>query len=297
MLDLNRIKERQAQTRQSSGKRWQPKDGVNRIRVFTFEHKVTSEDVEAGHFRKDKKGKVVTEVDRPLTIHFNLGADGRPVLSTPEIMKKWKALSRSKSASDQKVAKNIQPQTKFALNVVDTDEKDAEMRHWMCPKTVYNDILATIADSDYGESVLGAKGRDFVVTFNPKAEGSDKYSTKVRDADKCRKLPSDLQEAALDFYSEEGLAELGFVEAADSGDSEDEAEESEEDADEKDEADEKEESEDEDDDSKDDEEESDEDDEKEKDSDDEEISDEDLEDDDEDEKPKKGKDKKKGKKK
>jgi len=208
-LDLGRIKARQNETTKgSSGNRYKPVDGKpNRVRVFAFTHKVTQADVKAGYYGKDKLGKVVTEIDRPVTIHFNVGANNRPVLSTPALMKRW----NDAKSSDPNLAKSIQPSTKYALNIIDTEDKERTMRNWMCPKSVYNEILGCVLDPDYGEAILGAKGRDFVVIYDNKLEGSDKYSVKVRDKDKCASLNSSLNEKVVDFYSSEGFASLGIL--------------------------------------------------------------------------------------
>lgn len=208
-LDVDRIKRRQEETRKKEiGDRWQPKEGVNRIRVFKFSHKVTEADVKAGLYADAKKGKTVEEVDRPMTIHFNVHPDNRPVMSNPDLIARYK---KAKASGDDKMAKQIGPQTKYALNVVDTDEKPAKLRTWMCPKTVYNEVLGTILDADYGEGILGSKGRDFIVKYDPKAEGTLKYSTKMRDKDKCVALPEELDKAAIDFYSPKGVDALGIV--------------------------------------------------------------------------------------
>lgn len=210
-LDIGRIKQRQAETQAQKGDRWVPKDGVNRIRVFKFTHKVSKEDVKAGHYAKEKLGKMVEELDRPLTVHFNVSKDNRPVASNETLLKEWRRLSSSPDAKDQAQAKAIQPQTKYAINVVDVMERPVVMRHWLAPRTVYNDVLAKVLDEDFGEDILGSSGREFTITFDKTKKGSDMYSTSVRDKEKCAKLPGSLDEKALDFYSVEGLAALGIL--------------------------------------------------------------------------------------
>ena len=229
-LDLGTIKRRHEETTKGGGdgKRWSPSKGKNIIRVFKFSHKVTTDDVKARLYAKKKKGKSVEEIDRPFTLHFNVSSNGVPVLSTPEIMKKYKRLVDSKHQQDQKAARAIQPQTKYAVNLVDINSSEKAMQYWLMPRTVYNAILGTVLDEDYGEKVLGIKGRDFVIIYDPDQKGSDMYQTRVRDKDKSKKLSASSEKEVLDFYGD-GESVLGFAEADGGGaDDEDEKEKDEE---------------------------------------------------------------------
>jgi len=66
-----------------------------------------------------------------------------------------------------------------------------------------------VLDPEYGEGILGCEGRDFVVSFDKAKQGSEMYSVKLRDADKCEELPDSLLEEVKDYYSPEVLATLG----------------------------------------------------------------------------------------
>jgi hypothetical protein len=212
-MDLGKIKQRQAQTK-STGDRFEVKEGANHIRLYAFSHKVTEADIKAGFFQKDKLGKVEKECDRAVTIHFGIGEQKRPMLSNKALMAKYETVLASQG---EEVARKIGPQTKYAINVVDTDEKPRKMRHWMAPKSVYNKILVKLANEDYakdgefGELLLGSAGRDFTITYLPQAKGTLKYEVDVRDADKSPKMSADLQAQAKDFYSKDGFAVLGII--------------------------------------------------------------------------------------
>jgi hypothetical protein len=213
-LDVERIKKRQGETQAGSGERLKFVKGVNRIRVFKFTHKVTKEDVAAGHWDRDKLGKTVEEVDRPVTVHHGVHAQNRPVLSNQTIMARWQKLQASSSEQDQKQAESIKPQLKYAVNVVNTSEKPSKMRYPMFPKKLYNAVLGFLMNKDYGEEILGHKGRDVVIDYNPDLNGSEKYvSISIRDKDKCQVLPSKLDREVADFYSPSGFAKLGLAQA------------------------------------------------------------------------------------
>jgi hypothetical protein len=221
-LDISRIEQRKEESSKSSGDRFKFKDGKpNRIRLFSFKHKVTPDDVKNGYFPKEKLGKVVEEADRPVTIHFGVAKDNRPCMTSPELVKQSARLLASKAEQDQKRGKDMAPQTKYAVNIVDTEERDPvtkgfKMRHVMLPKSVYNSMLGCLADTDYGpggEKLLGCKARDFVISFNSKAKGSDMYKVQVRDAANCKPIPPTILAEVKDFYTPEGFLELGILPA------------------------------------------------------------------------------------
>lgn len=226
-LDLDRIKKRHAENR--GGKYWQPAKGVkNRIRVFTFEHVVTEADVKAGYFAKEKLGKKVTEFDRSVSLVFGTREDKKPVLATKELIDNYERLASSKNKADKAMADKQKPQRKGLLNVVDTESRPYKMMLWKAPAGVVGDMFAKVCDDDFGEAILGAEGRDYVIQFNPDAPPSKMYTIDIRDKEKSPVLPAELAEKAVDFYAGDLATILGLGGA-------DEAEEDEEEDDEKDE--------------------------------------------------------------
>lgn len=213
-LNLDRIRQRQKETASSgkSGNFFKAVEGKNTIRVFTFNHKVTKEDIAQGLFPKDKLGKVVSELDRPVTRFFE--GKGKPFLSggkdDPRMVAYEKAMKKAgKDKEAQQEARKIGPRTSYFLNVVDTSSETPVMTEYACPKTVYNAILDYVLDPEYGEDVLGCEGRDFIITFDKSKQGSEMYSVKLRDADKCEELPDSVLDGVKDYYSPEVLETLG----------------------------------------------------------------------------------------
>lgn len=292
-LDLGKIKKRQKETEtKSRGGFFKPQEGKNTIRVFTFDHEVTKEDVKAGLFDKAKLGKKVTELDRPVMRFFPGG--GKPVMAKEADIASWRKKMDRADKTEQAKLRQSGPQQHWMLNIVDTSADEQRIVEFAANKTIYNAILEKVLDPEFGEDVLGCEGRDFIVTYDPKKEGAAKYSISLRDEKKSEKLPESLEEQVKDYYDADVYAALGG-DAEVAAEEEDDDEEEEEDDDEKDEAD----SEDEDVEEEDDDDSDDEDEDEESDDDEEEDDEDDL-DEEEDEEPKKSAKKavsKKGKKK
>ena len=81
----------------------------------------------------------------------------------------------------------------------DKETEDEELRIASLTKTVYDDVLGYITDDDYGAEILGPEGRDFIIEYDPDAQGSDMYSTKLRDQKKSDDL-SELKLEPRDLY-------------------------------------------------------------------------------------------------
>lgn len=213
-LDLGKIKKRQKETEaKSRGGFWKPEEGKNTIRVFPFTHKVTKEDVKAGLFDKDKVGKTVTELDRPVVRFFPGG--GAPVHASDADVAAWRKKMDKASKSEQAKLRKEGPQQHWMLNIVDTGSDEQKVVEYAANKTVYNAVLAVVLDEeDGGEDVLGPKGRDFIITYDPNKEGAAKYSVSLRDEKKSEKLPETLEEQVKDFYDSSIFEALGSGEAA-----------------------------------------------------------------------------------
>lgn len=210
-LDLGQLAARQAEMA-NVGNRFKPKKVPNnsRIRVFIFTHKVTQEDVKNGLFTKDKLGKTVDQLDRGVTMQFGLAEKKRPILATAATLAKHDALSKSGKDADKKAAEAIKPSRKYLLNVIDIDEKPRKMRVWACPSTAYNDILALVMSKNFGEAILGCKGRDLELTFDPSKAAAEMYKVMPLDQSKSVILNADLQNKVNDFWTAAGLKEAGL---------------------------------------------------------------------------------------
>lgn len=202
MLNLNKIRNRQAETAKSSGNWWKPDEGKNLVRIFKFSHKVTPDDVVRRYFKKDEQGKTLEELDRPVTIHYNVDGQDRPVISCKSVMMKYAELKDSSSEEDQEKAKDMRPSRKYYVNILDLDDVDSGMQIWGMPKSVYNKILTILMEPEYGgeDELFGPQGTDFMVTYTAKASPGEMYSVLPRPKG-SEKLDKGLAAQAHDLYA------------------------------------------------------------------------------------------------
>ena len=206
-LDIPGLKKRQEAARANRGNFWKPIEGKNTIRVFTFKHKVTKADIKAGLFGKAQEGKTVEELERIITRQW---IDRKPIISTDATIKKWQELKKTKG---EQAARDIAPRKAFMLNVVDTGGKEIKMSTWAAPASVFNAIVDLITDEEFGEEMLGRKGRDFVISFKPNASPGEMYNVVPRKEGKSPKLSSELEAQVKDLYSDEEYKTFGSVPA------------------------------------------------------------------------------------
>jgi hypothetical protein len=208
-LDLAGIRKRQNEAR--GGKYWKPTSGSkNHVRVFKFSHLVTEDDVTAGLFTKEKVGKSVDDFDRPVTLVYGTGESKKPVLATKEHHARYEKLAGSKKKEDRELADKIKPRRQGLLNIVDTDTRPFKMQLWQAPPGVVADLFEKVCDSDYGEAILGAEGRDYTVDYDKTRPAAKMYSISVRDQDKSPKLPAELAAKVIDFYGKPLEVVLGL---------------------------------------------------------------------------------------
>ncbi len=204
-LDINRIRQRQAETSRREGSFYKPKEGKNIIRIFKFSHKVTAEDVRAGYFAKTQLGKIVEELDRPVVRHFNVNPKGGPVISNDRLMDLYHRTKKS----DPEKAKSIGPSTSYFINVLDVNNEKNGVVLYGCPTSVYNKILAFMDPEVQGEEVLGASGRDFVLIYDKAKQGTEKYTVNLRKEGLSEELPESVTKGVLDLYTEAAFSQMG----------------------------------------------------------------------------------------
>lgn len=206
---LNQARERERQAKMKSGgnsKTWKPEEGSkNIIRVLTFKHKVTKEDIALGLYEKKELGETVNEWTYPFQMHYGLNPKNRkaPVRSTPEIMALWQKLKGSKMAEDKEKAERIKPSKKYALNIVDINNPDKGVQIYLAPKTVREAVGDHVISPHYGEEVLGVKGRDWQISFDPNADPKGMYKVIILPEKASRAMNSKVEKLAHDLYSPE----------------------------------------------------------------------------------------------
>lgn len=72
-------------------------------------------------------------------------------------------------------AKNFMPKARTYVPVIVRGEEDMGVRFWSFGKTVYQSILQTVTDPDWGDITDVATGRDFVVNYIPREKSDTNF--------------------------------------------------------------------------------------------------------------------------
>lgn len=141
---------------------WKPKEGENRIRIVPL---------------------AITP-DNPFTeLYFHyLGnktylspisfGDADPIAEFADSLRAGGGLSKE----DWKETKKFVPQRRTYVPVIDRNNPEAGVRFWAFGKTVYSDLLAVMADPDFGDITDAQTGRDIKVTFVPQEKSDTSFA-------------------------------------------------------------------------------------------------------------------------
>jgi len=201
-IDYNKEKKKLAQMKQRSSSTWKPESGEeNIIRILTFKHKITKEDVKAGMFPKDNLGKSSVEWDREIVRQFGFTDNNAPIIANAESLAKHKELASSSSKKDKVAAQKIRPSYGYLLNIVDINQEgEKTVQTWLAPKSVRIAVGDYLVDEDYGEDIFGVEGRDFKIKFDKEAQPAQMYKVAIRDEKHCKELDTDLEDKVKDFF-------------------------------------------------------------------------------------------------
>ena len=202
-LDIEGIRRRNAELKRArSGTGFKCQQGENVIRILSFTHKVTKEDVSEGRFPKDKLGKTVEEFDREVVRQFGFTENNSPIFSTDKSLAEYDKVKKSKDPEDMKIAKSIRPDRKYAMNIVDMNDPEKGVQLYLAPKTVREIVGDHIEDPDYGVEIIGLAGRDFKIHFDKNAEAAQMYKV-IISPKPGKKFGSKVQELVKDLWDPE----------------------------------------------------------------------------------------------
>lgn len=204
-LNTARLTRSKEEARGGGGSSFKLKEGRNKLRFFKFSHKVTQHDFDVGlvHARDGSKvGQVEEFLDYMTVVHF-VERQAVPCLrkDCPQCAKA-EEYAGATTAADKEIYRNLRAVKQFYINCLDMEDAEGEMKLVQMPPSVFQEILGTITDPDFGEKVLGHKGRDFSITKNT-AKGTapkDMYKVKLLDADKSEKLDAAFDKDTRDLF-------------------------------------------------------------------------------------------------
>lgn len=206
-LNSKRLDRSKQSTTRGGGQFLKLQDGKNYIRLFSFPHEVEAQDFKKGFYKPNdgiEAGETYDELEREVYIHF--GEDGAEncIRKGCEKCSEAKELLESDSKADKKLGQEMKANKRFYVNCVDMNNPDAGMQICPMPTSAFADVLTYVTDPEFGESVLGIKGRDFVITKDPVAGKNDPgkyYSVLLRDREKSVVLSKDLKESVTDLFT------------------------------------------------------------------------------------------------
>ena len=206
-MDINAIKSRLNQlqnTTSTANSFWKPPAGKTQIRITPY----------------------VENKDNPfveLFFHYSL-VPNKTVLSPlsfgrPDPVQQFADKLKSTGDKDEWIqGKRIEPKMRTFVPVIVRGEESEGVKWWGFGKTVYQELLSIIADTDYGDISDAMTGRDIVVERQTAAEAGNQYgkttirvkpnqTALVEDMDLSKKLLT-VQPNIVELYTEPTFDEL-----------------------------------------------------------------------------------------
>jgi hypothetical protein len=206
-MDINAIKQRLNSLQNTSKKTdalWKPKPGKYVLRIVPYKFNKQNPFIELlFHYNINNK------------TYLSPASFGRP----DPILEFAEKLKRLGDTENWKAGKKMEPKLRTFAPVVIRGQENEGVKFWGFGKTVYQEILAIIADPDYGDITDENEGRDVVIEIVEEA-GKTYPETRIRVKPNVTKLTenSELENKLLneqteitDIYSELSYAELKGV--------------------------------------------------------------------------------------
>jgi hypothetical protein len=190
-LALKRFQSLQNNTKKSDFI-WKPEKGQSIIRIVPYK------------FNKDNPFI-------ELFFHYNINnksylspvSFGRP----DPIVEFADKLKRTGDKDDWKAGKNMEPKLRTFAPVIVRGKEHEGVKFWGFGKTVYQDILAYIADPDYGDITDPLNGRDIVLEVSQEV-GKTYPTTTIRIKPKQSKISEDVDIVKKALQEQKDITEL-----------------------------------------------------------------------------------------
>lgn len=162
-LDLNKIKSRLEALKNTSAKStgmWKPQPGKQVVRIVPYSHDPENPFIE---------------------LYFHYGINNKSYLSPstfgrPDpIVKFSNDLKATGDQTDWKLGRSFEPKMRTYVPVLVRGQESEGVKFWGMGKTVYQELLAIIADPDYGDITDLKNGRDITVHFKTAQETGKDY--------------------------------------------------------------------------------------------------------------------------
>lgn len=144
----------------TSKAKWKPEPGKNYIRIVPYQH--------------DKSNPFIE-----LYFHFNLGKSTYLSLTTfgekDPIAEFAEQMQQTGNKDDWKMGKRLEPTLRTFAPVIVRGKEAEGVKLWGFGKTIYQELLNTILDPDYGDITDLQNGRDVTVDYQTPKEANNTY--------------------------------------------------------------------------------------------------------------------------
>ena len=169
-MDINAIKSKLATLQSTTSTKenfWKPEPGQQVVRIVPYKHNKDNPFIE-------------------LFFHYNLG-NNKTYLSPlsfgrPDPVAEFADKLKSTGNKDEWIqGKRLEPKMRTFAPVVVRGQESEGVKFWGFGKTVYQELLSVIADTDYGDITDATNGRDIMIERQTPAEAGNQYGkTTVR---------------------------------------------------------------------------------------------------------------------
>lgn len=168
-LDLSKIKSRLDALKNTTTKStslWKPAPGKHTVRIVPYAHNPENPFIEL-LFHYNMNGKT----------YLSPSSFGRP----DPIVEFATKLKKSGDKEDWKEGRKLEPKMRTYVPILVRGQESEGVKFWGMGKQVYQEILAIIADPDYGDITDLKTGRDIVVEFKTAEETGKSFpETSIR---------------------------------------------------------------------------------------------------------------------
>ena len=197
-MDIDAIKSKLATLQSTSNTKdnfWKPEPGTQVVRIVPYKHNKDNPFIE-------------------LYFHYNLG-NNKTYLSPmsfgrPDPVAEFADKLKSTGNKDEWIqGKRLEPKMRTFAPVVVRGRESEGVKFWGFGKTVYQELLAVIADPDYGDITDATNGRDIGIERQTPAEAGNQYGkTTVRVKPNQTAITEDADLLKGIFENQSDLTEL-----------------------------------------------------------------------------------------
>ena len=180
-IDINKIRTKLNKLQNNKKKSdllWKPTPGTHQVRIVPYKFRPDNPFIELFfHYNINNKTYL-----SPISF-----GDADPIYEFAEKLK------TTGDKEDWKAGKNMEPKLRTFVPIIERGKENEGVKFWGFGKTVYQELLAHIADPDYGDITDPVSGRDITIEYIAAKEAGTNYpTTTIRVKPNQSKMVDDL---------------------------------------------------------------------------------------------------------